>query len=224
MAKKVIIFGTNASSKMVFYDAKGRDDFVVAGFTVDKEYLESDSFLGLPLVEFEKVAEEYPPQEYDMLVVASGYREHRMREQLYLRAKNTGYKLRNYISKGTDFVGEVTMGDNNIIYSQTYIGVDGVMGNNNIIGQQVYIAHNFIIGDNNFITPHTTIGGYCRIGNTCHLGFNCTIIEGIEIADETLVGAGSVIIRNTEPFSKIVGNPGHIIGYHKEEGISLNRL
>jgi hypothetical protein len=46
-------------------------------------------------------------------------------------------------------------------------------------------------------------------------------INGITIEEEALVGAGSVVIKNTEPFSKNVGNPSHIIGYHKEEDIKL---
>lgn len=30
-----------------------------------------------------------------------------------------------------------------------------------------------------------------------------------------------VVIRHTEPYSKNVGNPSKIIGYHEEEGIQM---
>ncbi|MHC1719386.1 MAG: acetyltransferase [Clostridiaceae bacterium] len=224
MAKKVVIFGIGFNSKMVLYDAEGRSDFEIAAFSVDKEYMEGNEFLGLPLVEFERITELYPPEEYDMLVISAGYKRLRNKEFLYDRVKSKGYKLRNYISRTVDFSKEVVMGDNNIIFAQAHIGIGGVMGNNNIIAQQVFLGHNFIMGDNNFIASQVVIGGHCTIKNTCHLGFNCTILEGVTIEEETLVGAGSVVIKNSEPFSTIVGNPSRIIRYHKDEGIELSNI
>jgi sugar O-acyltransferase (sialic acid O-acetyltransferase NeuD family) len=221
MTKKVVVFGNTNMSKMVFYDAAGMSDFEIACFTVDKEYMTGDEFLGLPLVEFEKITELYPPSEYDMLAVLSGFTCMRNKEKLYLKAKSKGYSMRNYVSAKADFSPEVTMGENNIILAQTHIGIGGVMGNNNLIRQHVYLGHDFVIGNNNSIMAGVTIGGSCKIKDSCYFGLGATVLNGLAIEEETLVGAGSVIIKNTEPFSKNVGNPGRIIGYHKEEGIKL---
>lgn len=218
--KKVIIFGNTIMSKMIFYDSIG-SDFQIAGFTVDKEYLSGNKFLGLPMVDFELVAKLYPPDEFDMLAVLSGYRNMRSREEFFNKAKSKGYILRNYISSKADFSPEITMGENNIIMANVHVGIGGNMANNNIIRQNVYIGHDFIIGSNNFIAAGSTIGGRCKIMNTCYIGLGATIIDNIIIEEETLVGAGSVIIRHTEPWSKNVGNPSRVIGYHKEEGIKM---
>jgi len=219
--KKVVIFGNTIQSKMLFYDAIGRPDFEIACFTVDKEYILNREFLGLPLVEFEKINELYPSDEYDMIAVLSGFRCMRNKEKLYLRAKSKGYLMRNYISAKADFSPDVIMGDNNIILAQAHVGIGGVMGNNNLIRQNIYLGHDFVMGNNNFIAAGSNLGGHCKIKNTCYIGLGSTVIDNITIEEETLVGAGSVVIRNTEPYSKNVGNPSHIIGYHKDEGIKL---
>jgi acetyltransferase-like isoleucine patch superfamily enzyme len=99
--------------------------------------------------------------------------------------------------------------------------MEGVMGNNNTIRQNVYLGHNFTLGNNNFIAAGSTIGGRCTIKNTCYIGLSAVIKNLTIIEDETLIGAGSVVIKNTEPYSKNVGNPSRIIGYHKEDGIKL---
>jgi len=48
-----------------------------------------------------------------------------------------------------------------------------------------------------------------------------TVLNSIRLADETLVGSGSVVIKNTKPCSKNVGNPSRVIIYHREEGVRM---
>jgi sugar O-acyltransferase (sialic acid O-acetyltransferase NeuD family) len=220
--KKVVIYGNTTVSKMLFYDSLISREFQIVCFAVDQEYLNAKEFLGLPLIAFDQVEKQYPPEEYDMTVVLTGYRGLRERETMYSRAKCKGYLLRNYISPLADITSEITFGENNIILAQSHIGIEGQMGNNNLIRQNVYLGHNFIMGNNNVISPGCTIGGNCHMKNTSFIGIGATIIDNITIAEETLVGAGSVVIKNTEPYSKNAGNPSRILGYHREEGIKMS--
>jgi sugar O-acyltransferase (sialic acid O-acetyltransferase NeuD family) len=218
--KKVVVFGISILSQMLFYDAVGRKDFEIVGFTVDKEYLDNSEFLGLHLVDFQDIDRIYPTNEYDM-ILALGERHMRNREKTFHRAKKKGYLLRNYISQKADFSPGIRLGENNIVLAFSHMGIGGKMGNNNMVRQNVYIGHDFSIGNNNFIAPGCNIGGFSTIKNTCYVGLGATIINHLTMEEETLVGAGAVVIKNTEPFSKNVGNPSRIIGYHKEEGIKL---
>lgn len=222
MIKKIVVYGNTTLSKMLYYDAINNDSFKIACFTVDTEYLTQKEFLGLPLVDFNEIRELYPPEEYDMIAVLSGFSAIRDREKMYLKAKAYGYTLRNYISSKADISPELVMGENNIILGQSHIGIAGSMGNNNIIRQNVYLGHNFNIGNHNFIAAGCNIGGNSIIKNACFIGLGATIINNLEIGEETLIGTGSVVIRNTEPYSKNVGNPSRVIGYHKEDGIRMS--
>jgi len=220
--KKVVVYGNTVLSKALYYDAINNPDFEIACFTVDEEYLHDPVFLGLPQINLKEINKLYPPDEYDMITIYGGYSCMRNRELMYSKAKNKGYNLRNYISPSCNITTEIHMGENNLILGQTHIGSGGKMGSNNIIREQVYLGHNFVIGNNNFIGPGCKIGGNSIIENTCYIGLGATIINNTTLSEETLVGVGSVVIRNTKPYSKNVGNPSRIIGYHKEEGIKMS--
>ena len=221
--KKVIVYGMNILSKMLYYDSLGNDNFEIACFAVDTDHLNGrNQMLGLPLVGMDEIQVLCPPDKYDMVALFDGYDCMRDREKKYIKAKSKGYTLRNYISSKADAPANISMGDNNIVMGQSHIGIEGVMGSNNLIRQSVYLGHGFKLGDNNVITAGCSIGGDCDFKNNCYIGLGSTIVNNTTIEEETLIGAGCVVIRNTEPYSKNVGNPSRIIGYHKEEGIVMS--
>ncbi|MDB4491413.1 hypothetical protein N9260_00140 [bacterium] len=222
MRKAVLVYGSRMLAEMLYYDSQGHPDFKIAGFALDQNYLEDKTtWLGLPLVAFERVEQRYPSEEYDMLVVTASYDEMRNRDHLNDKAKAKGYQLTNYISANSRVAPTVKLGDNNIIFEQVHLGLNGVMGSNNTIRQQVYLGHDFVLGDKNVITPGCTIGGSCKIANSCYIGLHATVLNNIQIAEETLVGAGSVVIKDTVAYSKNVGNPSRVIGMHKEDGLKV---
>ena len=50
-----------------------------------------------------------------------------------------------------------------------------------------------------------------KIGNNVFLGTNCTILPNINIGDNAIIGAGTVVIRDVKPKQKVVGNPARLI-------------
>jgi UDP-N-acetylbacillosamine N-acetyltransferase len=48
--------------------------------------------------------------------------------------------------------------------------------------------------------PGAKILGTAKIGSRCRIGTNSTILPGIEICDDVVIGAGAVVTKNiTEP-------------------------
>jgi sugar O-acyltransferase (sialic acid O-acetyltransferase NeuD family) len=222
MSSPVIVYGSKFLAEMLYYDSLKHPDFKIEAFAADEGYVDETGFyLGLPMVAMETITERYPPTSYDMIVLTTSFHDMRDREGMYTKAKSLGYTLRNYISPSSIVSTGTEMGDNNIIFEQAFLGHRGRMGSSNIIRQQVYVGHEFTVGNNNVITSGCTIGGECRIENNCYIGLNATILNKITVSEESLVGAGSVVIRNTEPFSRNVGNPSRVLSYHKE-GLKVN--
>jgi len=218
---KVIVYGNTILSEMLFYDAYDDEKFEIAAFAVDSEYLNDDKFLSLPQVDVKTMNQLYPPEAYDLIAPFTGFRQIREREVFYNSAKEKGYRIRNYLSRKADVSPDVIMGENNIVFAQAHVGPKGKMGNNNIIRQQVYLGHEFEVGSHNVFSPDCNVAARCKIGNLCFIGIGATIVEHITISDETLVGAASLVIRDTEAYSKNVGNPSRVIGYHLENGIMI---
>jgi dTDP-4-dehydrorhamnose 3,5-epimerase-like enzyme len=45
------------------------------------------------------------------------------------------------------------------------------------------------------------------------IGANATILPGLTIGENAMIGAGAVVTRSVPPFAIVVGNPAKIIGY-----------
>ena len=86
--------------------------------------------------------------------------------------------------------------------------------NDNItIGNNCSIAMrcNLITSYHN-IGPHDFRGGKSQtapiiVGNGCWIGAHCTILPGVKIADGCVIGANSLVTKDTEPDGLYVGSP-----------------
>lgn len=50
-----------------------------------------------------------------------------------------------------------------------------------------------------------------RIGNNVWIGVRVIILKGINIGDNSIIGAGSVVTKNVPNNSIVVGNPAKVI-------------
>ena len=49
------------------------------------------------------------------------------------------------------------------------------------------------------------------MGKGVHVGLNSTIIEDITIGDYSVIGAGSVVVKDVPPNTFVVGNPAKFL-------------
>ena len=79
-----------------------------------------------------------------------------------------------------------------------------------------------IIGDNVTIGHKVMLHG-CIINNSCLIGMSATILDGVEIGEESLIGAGALITQNKKfpPRSLILGSPAVRVRELKENEIKM---
>lgn len=223
---KTIIFGNNNVAEILYLETEkfAEQHFAIEAFCVEPEYINDTTFCNKPLLSLEEATKKYPPQEYRMLstiLASSGLRK---KMSVFNKLKMLGYTLDNYVSPLADVSPDVRMGENNIILSFCKVGMSVVLGNANILWYDVLLDHDAKVGNGNFFAGGCKTAGFITVGDSCWLGLNATIIQRMQIADETFVGAGSVVIRDTEAYTKYVGNPAKPIGTHEHTGIILNRV
>jgi len=122
----------------------------------------------------------------------------------------------------------VTIGSNCVIGEGVYIGPNVIIGNNCKIQNHSLIYEGLTIQDNVFIGPNvvTTNDIFPRaIGDWTHkfrktiikqgasICANTTIVCGITIGENAMVGAGSVVTKNVNAQSLCYGNPTKHIRY-----------
>lgn len=220
MDKRVVIYGTGKLTELLCALVEQNMKIEIAGFAADDEYVNSDTYKGYPLVCFRDVQDAYPPSDFDMLALF-GHKCMRDREMKFLAAKDKGYRLINYIDDTAFVSASVTIGENNVIFGQTYIGLSGKMGDNNVIRPNTYVGHDFKISNHIYIAPGCNIAGYCTIKDFCFIGIGSVITSRVTLEDETLLCAGSLLLKDTEKYSKYLGSPAKKVGEHEAEGIKV---
>jgi sugar O-acyltransferase (sialic acid O-acetyltransferase NeuD family) len=217
--KKIVIFGTGDIGQLANYYLTHDSSSEVVAFCSDGEYIDGDSFEGLPLVAFEDVVETYPPDDFGMFVALSYRNLNEIRRQKYVEAKEKGYTLPGYICSKSVIWDTDSIGDNCFIFENQTIQPFTKIGNNVTLWSGNHIGHHSTIGDHCFITSHVVVSGHVDIGHSCFLGVNATIRDGISLAPQSVIGAGATILKPTVEQGVYVGEPAKL---RSKQGAKLN--
>lgn len=203
---KVIVFGVLDTAELAHYYLTHDSEHEVVAFTVNRQYIEHDNFHGLPVVAFEDVETIFPPSEYKFFAPMTGRNMNRNREAIYNHAKAKGYQFISYISsRATLFNNEI--GENCFILEDNTIQPFTTIGNNVVLWSGNHIGHHGQIKDHVFFTSHVVLSGHCVVESYSFFGVNATIRDYTTIAQGTLVGMASAIMKETEEWGVYVGNP-----------------
>ncbi len=92
------------------------------------------------------------------------------------------------------------------------VGPDTVIGNFVQIYAQSLIGHGSKLDDYAYVANNACIGADVHLKEGAYLGTNATTLEFIYLGEWSVTGIGSVVIKNVEPYTKVVGNPARMIG------------
>lgn len=114
-----------------------------------------------------------------------------------------------------------------------YIDKDVIIGDNVKIQNNVSVYHGVTIEDGVFVGPHVcfTNDRYPRavtadfqpaseadwtvspikVCRGAAIGANSTILPGVTIGEGAMVGAGSVVTKDVQPYTLVVGNPARML-------------
>lgn len=131
---------------------------------------------------------------------------------------------------------DAQIGSNCNINCNVFIENDVVIGNNVTIKSGVQIWDGITIEDDVFIGPNVTftndlyprskqyLSEYSRIivKKGASIGANSTIVAGVEIGEYAMLGAGTVLTKDVQPFSLWYGNPAKHKGFVTKWGEILD--
>ena len=109
----------------------------------------------------------------------------------------------------------VIIGEGSIICAGTIVTVDIEIGSHVIVNLDCTIGHDAKIRDFVTIYPSVNVSGFVTIEEQTELGTGTQIIQGKTIGKETIVGAGSVVVKDLPEKCTAVGSPAKPIKYRE---------
>jgi sugar O-acyltransferase (sialic acid O-acetyltransferase NeuD family) len=205
MRKPLVIFGSGDIAQLAHYYFSKDSNYEVVAFTVDANYIKESEFCGLPVVAFEDVAKNYPPDSYDFFVALSYSKLNAVRKEKFLAAKEMGFKLVSFISSRATVLNEGRIGENCFIFEDNTIQPFVTIGNNVTLWSGNHIGHHSVIHDHTFIASHAVVSGGVEIGEQCFVGVNAILRDHIKIGDRCVVGAGALLLADAAPEGVYIG-------------------
>jgi sugar O-acyltransferase (sialic acid O-acetyltransferase NeuD family) len=203
--KKLIIFGIGQIGEVIHYYFTQEGDRDVVAFTVDAKYRITDTLFGLPVVPFEELEANYPPDSHELFVAMSFRQVNKARESKVREAEAKGYTLASHVSPQATVWSQFKVNPNTIIMENNVIQPFVTIGRNVIMWSGNHVGHHSSIADHCFIASHAVISGSVHIGEGTFVGVNATIRDNVRIGARNVLGAGTLILADTPDNAVFMG-------------------
>ena len=199
MKKDLIIFGKGDIAELAKYYFIKESEYNLVAFINDKEYVDSDNYLDLPLYSLDDLPPALSPGKCEAFVALSYSKLNSIRRDKYYYLKSIGYSLASFISPNSTILNSPSIGDNCFILEDNTLQPFSYIGNNVYLWSGNHIGHHSIIRDHSFIASHVVISGGVEVGEQCFIGVNATLRDHILIGEKSIIGAGAIISADVAP-------------------------
>lgn len=132
----------------------------------------------------------------------------RARKKIVEEIKDINFvKFATLVDPSVLYSSSVKIGEGSIVCAGTIMTVDISVGKHVIINLDCTLGHDDIIEDYVTLYPSINVSGNVRIGKETELGTGSQIIQGINIANHVILGAGSVVCKSIVEEGTYVGVP-----------------
>lgn len=134
-----------------------------------------------------------------------------VRQNIAQQAKRNQGRLTNLIHPGSIISKHASLGWGVMVNAGAIINPFATIGDGVIVNTSATIGHDCEISDFVHIAPGAALGGTARVMNRAWVGINSTLKQGVVIGEDSIVGAGSVVIADIPNGKVAYGNPAKIV-------------
>ena len=212
MPEDLIILGAGGSSREILGAVEDLNHqeprWRVLGFLDDDPALQGKSVDSLPVLGTLASAKECAAQ---LHVGVASWRRPGARCEIVARLGLPRERYATVIHPSASISSRVTIGVGTAILQNVVITSGSVVGDHVLISQNVTMAHDDAIGDFVTIASAAIVTGNVRLCAGCYLGAGCTIMNGVTVNENALVGIGSVVMIDVPAGVTVSGYPARSI-------------
>lgn len=214
---RLVLAGNAVTAEILLSYLKDDSRYEVAGLVVDDEYVARATVTSLPTTPLSQAKDRFPPENCRILM-AVGYDDlNRVRESLYRRLKEMGYRMETYVHPHALVHTAVPLGEGSIVLPGAVVEPQAAIGANTMVWCNVTVAHHSKVGDNCWVAAGTVIAGQASVGRNSFVGVNATIVNKVSVGDHNIIGAGALVSRDTKPSTVHLARSAEPFRYSAED-------
>jgi acetyltransferase EpsM len=129
------------------------------------------------------------------------------REKMVRAAEAVGWKPATLVHPSAIISPDARIGAGSYIAPGCVVSSRARVGSHVIVNFHVSVGHDSILEDYAQICPGARVSGRCRVGKFTFMGSDVSLMPGVVIGDEAVVGANSHAVRNVAKGITVVGCP-----------------
>ena len=212
--KDLIIFGASGFGREVAWLVERINEkkptWNMLGFFDDNDEIQENAINGYPVLGKAAESSKYPDAYFVCAVGASKVRKKIVET---LKKSNPGVKFATLIDPSVEMSKLVKIGDGTIICAHTILTVNIEVGKHVIMYLDCTVGHDAVISDYVTMYPSVNVSGMTNISSCVELGTGTQIIQGKCIGENSIVGAGAVVVKDIPSNCTAVGSPAKPIKY-----------
>lgn len=143
----------------------------------------------------------------DFLITVGQIKSSALREKLFHNVKKAGGNLPVIVSPMAYVSKYANIEEGTIVMHHALINAGAAVGKGCIINTKALIEHEVIIGNFCHISTASVVNGQANIGDCCFIGSNTVVANNTNVVSNTLVAAGSQVLKNIETSGTYIGQP-----------------
>lgn len=215
--KDLIIIGASGFGREVAWLVerinKKEPTWNLLGFLDDNKEIQGDTINGYNVLGKTDSIAEYKEAYFVCAVGASKTRKKIIDK---IRTIKSDVKYATLIDPSVERSDLVNIGEGTIICAHTILTVNIEIGSHVIINLDCTVGHDAILKDYVTLYPSVNVSGITKIGHCSELGTGMQIIQGKTVGDNSIVGAGSVVVKDIPDNCTAVGSPAKPIKYYDQ--------
>ncbi len=137
--------------------------------------------------------------------------DNKIREKIFLNLKKYDFKIISLIDPSAIIAESVELGQGVVIMPNVVVNSKTKIGEGVILNTSCVVEHENDIEAFVHISPSVALAGNVKVKRNTHIGIGSCSIQGKIIGENSVIGAGSVIVSDLPNNVKAFGNPCKVI-------------
>lgn len=140
----------------------------------------------------------------------------------YIKAAiESGHQTPNLISPLSMISDSATIGNGVYLHDASHVWVEAEIGDGSILSPFASVSHHSHLGEGCFVSIKASVGAYVHVERRAFFGMGSVVSPTVHsVGENSLIGAGTIVIHDTEPNGVYVGSPARLLRYRDDHGFS----